>query len=157
MRIVICAVGRARAGTLRDLFEDYVGRIASARLLGRIELREVEERRALSGPELKQREGELLRDVVPKGATVVALDARGRAMSSEAFAAQLARWRDTGIGNLAFVIGGAGGLDETLLNEADLVLSLGAMTWPHMLVRPMLAEQLYRATTILQGHPYHRP
>jgi 23S rRNA (pseudouridine1915-N3)-methyltransferase len=145
MRIVICAVGRARAGPLRDLYEDYAGRTGAARLLGRVELREVEERRSLGGPELKIREGELLQAAVPKGATIVALDAAGQALSSEAFAARLAKWRDAGVGDLAFVI-----------KQADLVLSLGAMTWPHMLARAMLAEQLYRASTILQGHPYHR-
>jgi 23S rRNA (pseudouridine1915-N3)-methyltransferase len=157
MRIVICAVGRARPGPLRDLFEDYAGRIGAARVLGRAELREVDERRSLSGAELKQREGELLRAAIPKSATIVALDARGQNLSSEAFAARLGKWRDTGAGDLAFVIGGADGLDEALVKQAALVLSMGAMTWPHMLVRVMLAEQLYRAATILQGHPYHRP
>lgn len=156
MRIVICAVGRARAGPLRDLYEDYAGRTGAARLLGRVELREVEERRSLGGPELKIREGELLRAALPKGATIVALDAAGQALSSEAFATRLAKWRDAGVGDLAFLIGGADGLDAGLVKQAGLVLSLGTMTWPHMLARAMLAEQLYRASTILQGHPYHR-
>jgi 23S rRNA (pseudouridine1915-N3)-methyltransferase len=156
MRIVICAVGRARAGPLRTLFEDYAGRIDGTRLFGRLELREVEERRALPAPELKSREAELLSAALPKGATVVALDARGQTMTSEVFAARLAKWRDGGVADLAFVIGGADGLDKTLLAKANLALSLGAMTWPHLLVRAMLAEQIYRAATILQGHPYHR-
>jgi 23S rRNA (pseudouridine1915-N3)-methyltransferase len=156
MRIVICAVGRARPGPQRDLFEDYAGRIAATRLLGSVDLREVEERKPLSAAELKQREAELLRAALPKQATVVALDARGQSLTSEAFAAKLAKWRENGAGDLAFVIGGADGLDAALVKQANFVLSLGAMTWPHMLVRVMLAEQLYRAATILQGHPYHR-
>ncbi|HEX2115202.1 MAG TPA: 23S rRNA (pseudouridine(1915)-N(3))-methyltransferase RlmH, partial [Alphaproteobacteria bacterium] len=135
MRIVICAVGRARAGPLRTLFEDYAGRIDGTRLFGRVELREVEERRALPAPEIKSREAELLGAALPKGATVVVLDARGQAMTSEAFASRLARWRDGGVADLAFAIGGAGGLDKTMLEKANLVLSLGAMTWPHLLVR----------------------
>jgi 23S rRNA (pseudouridine1915-N3)-methyltransferase len=156
MRIVICAVGRARTGPLRTLFEDYAGRIDGTRLFGRVELREVEERRALPAAELKLREAELLAAALPKGATVVALDGRGHAMTSEGFASRLAKWRDGGVADLAFVIGGADGLDKTLLEKANLALSLGAMTWPHLLVRAMLAEQIYRAATILQGHPYHR-
>ena len=87
---------------------------------------------------------------------LIALDMRGKSLSSEDFAALLSRWRDEGAGDLAFAIGGAEGLDDTLCAAAALTLSLGAMTWPHMLVRVMLAEQLYRAQTILTGHPYHR-
>lgn len=156
MRIVICAVGRARTGPLRALYEDYAGRIDGTRLFGRTELREVEERRSLPAAELKAREAELLLQSIPKGATVVALDGRGQGLSSEAFAGRLARWRDSGVADLAFVIGGADGLEKTAIDKAALVLSLGAMTWPHLLVRAMLAEQIYRAATILQGHPYHR-
>lgn len=156
MRIVICAVGRARTGPLRALYEDYAGRIDGTRLFGRTELREVEERRTLPPAELKTREAELLLQSVPKGATVVALDGRGQSLSSEAFAGRLGKWRDAGVADLAFVIGGADGLGPTVLDKAALVLSLGAMTWPHLLARVMLAEQIYRAATILQGHPYHR-
>jgi 23S rRNA (pseudouridine1915-N3)-methyltransferase len=156
MRIVICAVGRARSGPLRTLYEDYAGRIDGTRLFGRTELREVEERRALPPPELKAREADLLAAAIPKGATLVALDGRGQSLTSEAFATRLAKWRDSGTADLAFVIGGADGLDKPMLEKASLVLSLGAMTWPHLLVRAMLAEQIYRAATILQGHPYHR-
>lgn len=156
MRILICAVGRARPGPLRDLYEDYAGRVGATRMFGRVDLREVEERKTVSAAELKQREGELLRAALPKQATLVALDARGQPLTSEAFAARLAQWRDGGAGDLAFLVGGADGLEPALVKQADLVLSLGAMTWPHMLARVMLAEQLYRAATILQGHPYHR-
>ena len=156
MRIVICAVGRARTGPSRALYEDYAGRIDGTRLFGRTELREVEERRTLPAPELKAREAELLSQAIPKGATVVALDGRGQTLSSEAFASRLGKWRDDGVADLALVIGGADGLDRSIVDKAALVLSLGAMTWPHLLVRAMLAEQIYRAATILQGHPYHR-
>jgi 23S rRNA (pseudouridine1915-N3)-methyltransferase len=156
MRIVICAVGRARTGPLRALYEDYAARIDGTRLFGRIELREVEERRAVPAAELKAREADLLSRSIPKGATLVALDARGQSLTSEAFAGRLGKWRDSGVADLAFVIGGADGLDKSLIDAAALVLSLGAMTWPHLLVRAMLAEQVYRAATILQGHPYHR-
>jgi 23S rRNA (pseudouridine1915-N3)-methyltransferase len=156
MRIVICAVGRSRPGALRTLYEDYAGRVDGTRLFGRMELREVEERRSLPTAELKLREGELLAAALPKGATVVTLDGCGQSLSSEAFATRLAKWRDGGTADLAFVIGGADGLDKPLVEKASLVLSLGAMTWPHLLARAMLAEQIYRAATILQGHPYHR-
>lgn len=104
----------------------------------------------------KQREGERLIAAVPTGARVVALDERGKSLDSPAFAALLKRWQDEGVGDLAFVIGGAEGLSGALLARADLTLSFGPMTWPHLLVRVLLAEQLYRAQCILDGHPYHR-
>jgi 23S rRNA (pseudouridine1915-N3)-methyltransferase len=98
----------------------------------------------------------LLADAVPKGATIIVLDQRGKTLSSEDFATRLGRWQDEGVGDLAFIIGGADGLDPAWRQRAALVLSLGAMTWPHVLARVMLAEQLYRAQSILAGHPYHR-
>lgn len=93
---------------------------------------------------------------VPPGAVVVALDQRGTALTSPDLANRLGGWRDDGRREIAFLIGGAAGLGRSVLDRADLVLSLGPMTWPHLLVRAMLAEQLYRAVMILQGHPYHR-
>lgn len=156
MGLTVAAVGRARSGPLVALFEDYASRITAARAFGPLALREVEERRKLPPAELRSREAALLRGVLPKGATVVALDAGGEPLSSAAFAAKLGRWRDQGVADLAFAIGGADGLDAAFRAEADAVLSLGAMTWPHLLARVMLAEQLYRAVSILQGHPYHR-
>ena len=86
----------------------------------------------------------------------IALDETGSALPSREFAARIGRWRDDGVAELAFVIGGAEGLDRGLIERAALVLSLGPMTWPHLMVRAMLAEQLYRAEAILRGHPYHR-
>ena len=101
-------------------------------------------------------EAELLARAVPAGAVLVTLDERGRLLTSPEFATQLARWRDGGRQDVAFVIGGADGIDPGLRAKADFSISFGQMVWPHMLVRVMLAEQLYRAATILSGGPYHR-
>jgi 23S rRNA (pseudouridine1915-N3)-methyltransferase len=155
MRITLAAVGRAKAGPARDLFEHYAERLKHAPL-GPIALKEVEERRPLAAAELKAREAELLRAAVPADARMIALDERGRALTSLEFARLLGRWRDEGIKDTAFLIGGAEGLDQSLREAADRILSLGPMTWPHLLVRGLLAEQLYRAQSILTGHPYHR-
>ena len=156
MRITLVAVGRAKAGPLRELYKDFADRLTPQGPLGALTLKEIEQRRPLAPAELKRRESDLLLAAVPPGARLIALDMRGKSLSSEAFAAQLNRWQDEGIRDLAFAIGGADGLDDSLRAAAAMSLSLGAMTWPHMLVRVMLAEQLYRAQTILTGHPYHR-
>ncbi len=151
MRLVLAAVGRARAGPMRDLFEAY-----ARRLVWPLDLREVEVRRRLAPAALRAEEAKRLRAAVPEGAVVVALDARGRELSSEAFARRLEGWREARVRRVAFLIGGAEGLDPALRESADLVLAFGAMTWPHMLARVMLVEQIYRAQQILAGHPYHR-
>lgn len=151
MRITIAAVGRLRDAVLRAPYDDYVGRLAWP-----VALKEVEEKRKLSGPERMASESRLLAEALPPKAVVVALDPRGKTLTSEDFAAQLGRWQDDGVADLGFVIGGADGLAPEWRRNARLVLSLGAMTWPHMLVRVMLAEQLFRAQSILNGHPYHR-
>jgi 23S rRNA (pseudouridine1915-N3)-methyltransferase len=151
MRVIVVAVGRARSDPAQTLFDDY-----TARLPWQVELREVREDGRLAAEQRKAAEGAQLLKAVPRGAVVVALDRRGRALSSEAFAAEIGRWRDGGAKVLAFLIGGPEGLDPAVSARADLVLSLGAMTWPHMMTRAMLAEQLYRAASILAGHPYHR-
>lgn len=101
-------------------------------------------------------EAELLARAVPQGAVLVTLDERGKLLTSPEFATQLARWRDAGRQDVAFVIGGADGIDPSLRARADFSISFGQMVWPHMLVRVMLAEQLYRAANILSGGPYHR-
>lgn len=93
---------------------------------------------------------------LPAGARFVALDEHGANLTSRVLAERLAAWRDQGVATLAFAIGGAGGLGRAVIERADAVLSLGALTWPHLLVRGMLLEQLYRAQQILAGHPYHR-
>jgi 23S rRNA (pseudouridine1915-N3)-methyltransferase len=151
MRITIAAVGRLRDATLRAPYDDYAGRLAWP-----VALKEVEEKRKLSGPERMASESRLLAEALPDKAVVVALDPRGKTLTSEEFAAQLGRFQDDGVADLGFVIGGADGLAPEWRRNARLVLSLGAMTWPHMLVRVMLAEQLFRAQSILNGHPYHR-
>lgn len=140
-----------KPGPERDLFDLY-----AARLSLKPEMREVEEKRNLPPAKLKAREGELLLGALPDGALVVALDERGKRLGSKDFAQKLGQWQDEGARDVAFVIGGADGLDACVLDRANLVLSLGAMTWPHMLVRGLIAEQIYRANAILSGHPYHR-
>ena len=151
MRLSLLAVGRMKPGPLRELFDSY-----QKRLTHPLALREVEEKRALPSEQLKQREGELLLGALPAEARVVALDERGKALSSPDLARKLAAWRDDGNQEICFVIGGADGLAPQVRARADLVLALGSMTWPHLLVRVMLAEQLFRAQSILAGHPYHR-
>jgi 23S rRNA (pseudouridine1915-N3)-methyltransferase len=151
MRITIVAVGKLKSGPHRDLAAHYIRRLRWS-----LAIREVEERRKLPPAELKARESALLLAAIPKGAIVIVLDERGTALSSAEFAKRLAHWRDSGVADLAFVIGGAGGLDEAVRRQAGFLLSLGPATWPHLLVRGMLLEQLYRAETLLAGHPYHR-
>ena len=151
MRFHIICVGKVRRGPEFDLFKQYEGRVS-----GGLNVVEVEEKRPLSGLELKQREAELLNAKIPDGATVVALDERGKALASRAFADKLGTWRDDGARDLVFLIGGADGLDESLRQRADFLMAFGPQTWPHQMVRAMLAEQVYRAQSILAGHPYHR-
>lgn len=155
MRIHICAVGRLRAGPERDLILDYMKRFDRAGRafgLGPAAVVEVEDRKGGG----MAAEAALLERTVPDGAMVVCLDERGKQLASPDFAGLIAAWRDTGRQDVAFIIGGADGLDPGLRARADLALSLGPMVWPHMLVRVMLAEQLYRAASILAGTPYHR-
>jgi 23S rRNA (pseudouridine1915-N3)-methyltransferase len=151
LKITIACIGRAGRGPERDLYEHYAGRIRWP-----IALRDLEEKKKLPPAELIRREGELLLAAVPDRAVLVALDRRGKVQDSEAFAKRLERWRDDSVADVAFLIGGAGGHGEPLLQKASLVLSLGALTWPHLLARAMLAEQIYRAQQLLAGHPYHR-
>ena len=151
MRIEIVAVGRSRAGPERDLYESYVGRIRWP-----VDLREIEEKKRLPPVELKAREGALLIAALPGDAVVAALDETGRDLTSAELAERIGGWRDDGRAALCFVIGGADGLAPAVRERADLVMALGRQTWPHMLVRAMLAEQIYRAQQILAGHPYHR-
>lgn len=150
MRILVAAVGRAKAGPHRDLEELYRDRLSTP-----LTIVEVEERRKLPAPERRIREGELLLARVPPRATVIALDERGKSFASADFAAQLANWQRQG-SDLAFLIGGADGHADAVRERADMTLSFGPMTWPHLLVRALLLEQLYRAQQILAGHPYHR-
>ena len=153
MRILIAAVGRAKSGPEKVLFEHYQARVQAPFSL---KLIEVEEKRAFRGDQLKHREATLLQGCIPDGAIVIALDEKEKSLSSKDFAGKIGSWRDQGIRDLVFMIGGADGLDEVVKKLAHQTISFGAQTWPHMLVRGLLAEQLYRAQCILCGHPYHR-
>lgn len=148
-------MGRLRAGPERDLVDDYytrMDRTGRALSLGPVSELEVEDKKNLG----MAAEAVLLERAIPAGALIATLDERGRVLSSPEFAEMLAGWRDGGRQDVAFVIGGADGIDPSLRAKAGFSLSFGRMVWPHMLVRVMLAEQLYRAATILGGGPYHR-
>ncbi len=155
MRVHICAVGRLRAGPERELLDDYLRRFertGRALGLGPASVTEVEDKKGGG----KKSEPTLLEKSIPKNALICVLDERGEVISSTDFARQLARWRDDGQQDVAFVFGGADGIDPGMRARANASLSFGKMVWPHMLARVMLAEQLYRAATILAGGPYHR-
>jgi 23S rRNA (pseudouridine1915-N3)-methyltransferase len=155
MKVHINAVGRLRAGPEAVLIEDYTTRFdrtGRALGLGPLTLSEVEDKK---GGGMKA-EAVLLERALPKGAVIVTMDERGKLLTSPEFADKLAGWRDAGRSDVAFVIGGADGIDPSLRAQADFSISLGKMVWPHMLVRAMLTEQLYRAASILAGSPYHR-
>ncbi|WP_294611673.1 23S rRNA (pseudouridine(1915)-N(3))-methyltransferase RlmH [uncultured Roseovarius sp.] len=155
MRIHICAVGRLRTGPERALIDDYLTRFdrtGRALGLGPAQMHEVEDKKGGG----MNAEAVLLERAIPKASVIVALDERGKLQSSPEFASQLGDWRDSGRGDVAFVIGGADGIAPDLRKRADFKLSFGRMVWPHMLARVMLSEQLYRAASILAGSPYHR-
>lgn len=147
--MLVIAVGKGRGSAEQALFDRY-----AARLRPPPRLVEIAEAR---GPpaEAKRREGAAILAAVPEDAVLVALDLGGTDETTEAFAARLARWREAGR-TLAFAIGGAEGLDAAVLVRAAHVLAFGRATWPHLLVRALLAEQLFRAASLLRGHPYHR-
>ncbi|WP_424928727.1 23S rRNA (pseudouridine(1915)-N(3))-methyltransferase RlmH [Amaricoccus tamworthensis] len=155
MRLTLVVVGRLRSGPEADLVDDYLTRFdrtGKPSGLGPSKVVEVENKRGGgSGAE-----ADLILNAIPKGATVVALDERGRTLTSPDFAQKLQSWADTGTRDLALIIGGADGLTNVVRDRADFLLSFGKMVWPHMLVRVMLSEQLYRAASILSGGPYHR-
>jgi 23S rRNA (pseudouridine1915-N3)-methyltransferase len=159
MRIVVAAVGRLKAGAERELAERYRDRAAkSGRALGirDVEIIEVRDSRAREAERRILEESIALASVMPDGAVRVSLDGRGDNLTSDAFAGRLRSWNAVGRGSVFFAIGGADGLGEAMRSRADLILALGTLTWPHQLVRIMLLEQIYRAFTILSGHPYHR-
>ena len=151
MRVTVAAVGRDRSGLARDLFDEY-----SRRCPWPIRLHEVPPRTTAPLERRLAEEAERLATGLPRDAVLIALDENGRNLTSRALAARIGAWQRHGRSELAFLIGGPDGLDPALVQRADLVLALGRMTWPHRLVRVLLAEQLYRAATILAGHPYHR-
>jgi len=154
MKVTICAVGKLRKGPELDLITDYLDRFGKAGRsfgLGPAAIVEVEDKRNLG----MDAEAVLLERALPQGAVIITMDERGDVVSSPEFAARLGGWRD-GARDIAFLIGGADGIAPALRAKADWSLSFGRMVWPHMLVRVMLAEQLYRAGQILAGTPYHR-
>jgi 23S rRNA (pseudouridine1915-N3)-methyltransferase len=159
MRIIVAAVGRLKRGPETELSERYSKRAAqSGRPLGlrAIDIVEIRESRAAEAGKRQLEESIALATIIPQGAAVVLLDSRGDNLDSATLAARLAQWRADNRSAVVFVIGGPDGLSPSLTEKADLTLAFGAATWPHQLVRAMLLEQLYRAMTILGGHPYHR-
>jgi 23S rRNA (pseudouridine1915-N3)-methyltransferase len=159
MRTVVIAVGRLKQGPERELAERYRTRFDEAgRKLGfrGIDIREIGESRARDAAARITEEAAAILAAIPENSVLVTLDERGDNIDSRAFARQLGQWRDQAIANTVFVIGGADGLSPELRSKAKLRVAFGAATWPHQMVRVMLLEQLYRAATILAGHPYHR-
>lgn len=159
MRIVVAAVGRLKQGSEQELAERYRKRAADAgRNIGLrgVEIIEIRESRAREMEKRVIEESIALANMIPEGGVTVVLDERGDSLDSLAFTGQIKRWRDGGWPAAAFLIGGADGLSASLRNQADLRLAFSPATWPHQFVRIMLLEQIYRATTVLAGHPYHR-
>ncbi len=159
MKISVFAVGRMKAGPEKELVDRYFERFSKSGPAIGLEfsgISEVPESRAQGAAERKREEGDRLRQHLAPGAALILLDERGKNISSEDFAARIATLRDGGRRAMTIAIGGPDGHDPSLRETAELVLSFGAQTWPHQMVRVMLGEQLYRAATILSGHPYHR-
>jgi 23S rRNA (pseudouridine1915-N3)-methyltransferase len=159
MRVVIAAVGRLKSGPERDLAERYLKRTAQVgRNLGlsAFDIIEIRESRADNAARRMLEESIAIANVIPERAVTVLLDERGETLPSAAFAGRLQAWRTEDKPSVVFVIGGADGLAPGLKEKSNLTMGFGAATWPHQLVRVMLLEQLYRAVTILSGHPYHR-
>ena len=152
MDLTIIAIGKMKkTSPEKELIDTYIKQCG-----WNIQVVELEEKRNLTGLALKKAEGELLLTHVPKDAKIVVLDERGANISSRQFAEKLVCWKDYGVRNIALLIGGADGHCDKIRDKADLVLSFGKMTLPHMLMRVVLCEQLYRAYTISIGHPYHK-
>jgi 23S rRNA (pseudouridine1915-N3)-methyltransferase len=159
MRLLIAAVGRLKQGPERELAASYRKRAeATGRSLGLrdFEMIEIRESRAQDAERRRVEEAIAVANIIPENAVIVVLDERGENLDSPALAGLLREWRAEDRSAVCFIVGGADGLAPSLLERARLRLSFGKATWPHQLVRIMLLEQLYRATTILAGHPYHR-
>lgn len=159
MRLIVISVGRLKQGPERELADRYYGRFDDiGRRLGfrGLEIIELNESRARDAAARKQEEAADISAHIPDHAVLVVMDERGKNVDSASFATQLGRWRDDSVPACVFVIGGADGLSPELRSKAKLGIAFGAATWPHQIVRVMLLEQIYRAATILAGHPYHR-
>lgn len=150
MKLTIIAIGRVGKDPEADIIDRYLKRLPKT-----TQIIELEERRPIKGDERKKREGEKILAAIPDGSFVVALDERGKQLRSTQFAQKCAQWQDSH-GHITFLIGGADGFSQDVFDRAESRLSFSDMTWPHMMVRAMLIEQLYRASTILSGHPYHK-
>lgn len=152
MKITILSIGKfSKNDPNFDLFLEY-----QKRLKWKLELKELVVKGNLEGVALKAKEAEILLNNIPESSKIIALDERGKIMSSPEFANQIKDYANRGSSNLTFIIGGADGLSDEVRKKADLILSFGKMTFPHMMIRAFLSEQLYRAWTIINGHPYHR-
>ncbi|WP_417671664.1 23S rRNA (pseudouridine(1915)-N(3))-methyltransferase RlmH [Roseibium sp.] len=159
MRVTVACVGRMKAGADKELFDRYLDRARkTGRGLGVTDVKVVElaESRAQRPADRKSEEAKALMAQLPPGARLVVLDEHGKSMSSQTFSQKLDSWKNDAAQDVIFAIGGADGHGEALLARADLKIAFGAMTWPHQIVRVLLAEQIYRALTIQAGHPYHR-
>jgi 23S rRNA (pseudouridine1915-N3)-methyltransferase len=159
VKLYLVGVGRLKAGPERELVSRYADRCtASGRKIGfpAFEMREIDESRARRPEDRKAEEAVAIEALLPVQVKKICLDERGKALTSEDFARKLGDWRDAGAGACAFIIGGPDGLDPSFRENAELTLAFGAMTWPHQIVRALAAEQIFRAMTILSGHPYHR-
>lgn len=159
MRVVLLAIGRMKKGPETELVERYLKRAGQAgRQIGLrgIEIIEIRESRAADAGKRMVEESIALANVIPEGAVTVMLDERGDNLGSADFADHMRKWRDAGVPAAVFIVGGPDGLAQSLREKAKLKLAFGAATWPHQMVRIMLLEQVYRAITILSGHPYHR-
>jgi len=159
MKITVHAVGRMKAGPEKQLADRYFERFAKSGPPVGLEFSgviEIAEGRAQTANERRREEGQRLQTQLQQGTAMILLDERGKNFSSEDFAGRIGLLRDGGRKALVIAIGGADGHEQSLRDQAELMLSFGALTWPHQLVRVMLGEQLYRAATILAGHPYHR-
>jgi 23S rRNA (pseudouridine1915-N3)-methyltransferase len=159
MRLLVISIGRLKRGPERELAERYRERFDDiGRKLGfrGLEIHEIPESRARDAATRIAEEATAITAAIPEKSVLVALDERGDNIDSTAFARHLGRWRDESVANTIFVIGGADGLSPDLRRKAKLRIGFGSATWPHQMVRVMLLEQIYRAATILAGHPYHR-
>lgn len=152
MRIKILAFGKMQRGAEMTLMQDYIGRLP-----WKVDIQEFEIKKPAATAELRKKaEAEKLLAAIPDGSAVIVMDERGRDFSSRKLAERIDHFTLEGYTQLTFIIGGADGLDESVRKKASLLLSFGKNTWPHMLLRVMLAEQIYRVWSIGAGHPYHR-
>lgn len=151
MRVTVAAIGKFKNSPEKEIFASYIKRVP-----WQVDLKELEAKKALTGDQLKNAEAQLLLASIPKNSRIIALDERGKNISSLELANLISAWQNEGASSVAFIIGGADGLADEIRSKAAFTLSFGKLTWPHMLVRSMLAEQVYRVYSIITGHPYHR-